>query len=255
MIPDSRVTVLAYHFWESEKYVQEFDRIARSFLETWKHCGNLKSVLVVNKIERCIEDFAAQHAHLSIQCESRLIPGNIFSLSNDCNSRLYTRFDTPYVMTIQNDGWPLRSGLEEFVGEWDFIGAPHIRDRWYLRVASSLMKFHPMNGGFSLRSHECCEQVAFWWNGKYKSIGDCLSASEDIFTTQFLPKNEPAFKRVMRFPNVSTALSFSYQKIEPYQRQKLPFGFHNLESLVELRRRGLINCETIISFGGSINEV
>lgn len=241
MICDPRVTVLAYHFWGPERYEQEFARIAHAFQETWKFCGNLKSVLVVNEMGKCVEKFASLHPHLSVQIEPRLVPGRVFSLSDDCNSRLYTRFDTPYVLTIQNDGWPLRSGLEEFVGKWDFIGAPHVRDRWWLRLASRVMNFHSMNGGFSLRSHECCEAVAFWWNSKYNCIGDCLSASEDIFTTQYLPQKEHSFRKAMRFPAVSTAISFSYQKMEPYRRHVLPFGFHNLQSLAELKRCGVLN--------------
>jgi hypothetical protein len=194
----------------------------------------------VNRVEKCAEDFAAKHSNLSIQVEPKLIPGKIFSLSDDCNSRLSTRFDTPYVLTIQNDGWPLRSGLEEFIGKWDFIGAPHIRNKWWLRMASRLMNFHPMNGGFSLRSHKCCELVSFWWNKKYNYMGDCLYSSEDIFATQFLPKKEPSYKKEMIFPEVAEALAFSYQKMEPYNRHDLPFGFHNINSLNELIKCGLL---------------
>lgn len=234
------VTILAYHFWNKDRYAQEFAKISHAFLESWKYCGNQKSVLVVNKVEKCVEDFASLHNNLSIQIEPRLIPGKIFSLSDDCNSRLSTRFDTPYVLTIQNDGWALRSGLNEFIGKWDFIGAPHIRDKWWLKIASQLMNFHPMNGGFSLRSHECCELVSFWWNKKYHQMGDCLSSSEDIFATQFLPKAESSYRKKMKFPRVSDAIKFSYQMMEPYQRDVLPFGFHNINSLNELTRCGLI---------------
>ena len=236
------VTILAYHYWDADVYDIAFKDIAHALEEAWRFCGFLKSVLVVNTVRPSLEHFIEDHPNLDVQIEPSLQPGCIFSLSNDCSSRLHTRFETPYVLIVQNDGWPLRSGIEDFLsGEWDFIGAPHVRDKWWLRLASQILNFHPMNGGFSLRSRECCSQVAYWWNKKYHHIlGDCLMSSEDIFCTHFLPQKEPAFRRAMHFPDVQTALSFSYQKMEQYSRDELPFGFHGKESFLELVRCGLI---------------
>lgn len=241
MVNENDVTVLAYHYWNADVYDTAFAEIVHALEETWRFCGLLKSILVVNIVRPCLEHFAECHPNLSVQIEPSLRPGSIFALSNDCSSRLYTRFETPYVLIVQNDGWPLRSGLYDFLnGDWDFIGAPHIRDRWWLRMASQFLNFHPMNGGFSLRSKKCCEQVAYWWNKKYHMLGDCDLSSEDIFCTHFLPRKEPAFRKAMHFPDVRTALSFSYQKMESYNRDKLPFGFHGKASFAELIRCGLI---------------
>lgn len=235
---ESKVTVLAYHFWEDEGYDDAFAKVAKAFGETWCHCGKLESVVVVNKVRPCVEKFAAANPQLSIQVEPRLVPGRIFTMSEDCNSRLYTRFSTPYVLIVQNDGWPLRGGLENFTGLWDFIGAPYVRDIWWKRLVANLIGFHPMNGGFSLRSRRCCEEVAKYWNGGYHRMGDCHFSSEDLFVTHFLPKHEPEFRRAMRFPDVRTALAFSYEEIGlPYTGRTKPFGFHRLDSLEMLLRK------------------
>lgn len=229
------VTVLAYHFWEDDGYDEAFSKVAAAFEEAWRYCGSLKSVVVVNKMRPSVERFAAEHPNLSVQVEPRLVPGKIFSMSEDCNARLHSRFDTPYVLTIQNDGWPLREGLESFVGLWDFIGAPYVRDRWYLRLGAWLLDRRPMNGGFSLRSKRCCELVAKYWNEKYHVLGDCRSSSEDMFVTEFLPKHEPEFRKAMRFPDLRTALKFSYEDIgQPFESSSVPFGFHRLDSRRQL---------------------
>lgn len=233
---NASVTALAYHFWDDAAYDREAARIAHAFRQTWKFCGRLPSVLVVNKVMPSIERFAGANANLSIQVEPSLKPGSVYTLSCDCNSRLATRFDTDYVLTIQHDGWPLRPWEGESPFKWDYIGAPLVRDRWYIRLASKFLDRHQMNGGFSLRSRECCEQVAYWWNKKYHAMGDCLNAAEDIFTTEFLPAKEPSFRKAMKFPDVVTAIAFSWHKLgnEPFRRETLPFGFHTMASFREL---------------------
>ena len=123
---ENEVTVLAYHFWDDQGYDAAFGRLALAVRETWRHCGQLRTVLVVNKTRPCIEAFAAENREVEVQVEPSLVPGDINSMSADCNSRLWTRFSTPYVLVIQADGYPLRGGLEEFVGKYDFIGAPYV---------------------------------------------------------------------------------------------------------------------------------
>ena len=114
---ENEVTVLAYHFWDDQGYDAAFGRLALAVRETWRHCGQLRTVLVVNKTRPCIEAFAAENREVEVQVEPSLVPGDINSMSADCNSRLWTRFSTPYVLVIQADGYPLRGGLEEFVGK------------------------------------------------------------------------------------------------------------------------------------------
>ncbi len=232
------VTVLAYHFWDEARYESEFARLAHSFEETWRFCGELESVIVANKVEKCLEDFAAAHRNLKIQVEPSLVPGRIFTMSADMNGKLYTRFNTPYVLIIQNDGYPLRSGLEEFVGKWDFIGAPYIGLQWWKRLVAGLANYHVQNGGFSLRSREICEAAAKLWNEKYRKLGDCTAASEDIFYTSTLVRREPAYRRKFRFATSRESLEFSWDASVPVPMpSKLPFGFHCDKSLAALNLR------------------
>lgn len=231
----AKVTVLAYFFWNDDGAPEAFGKIAYALEQTWRWCGHLRSVLVVNKRHECVERFGAEHDDVTVQVEPTLQPGSLYSMSVDCISRLHSRFETDYVLIVQDDGYPLRAGLEEFVGMWDFVGAPHVRNRWYLHLASRLLGFHPMNGGFSLRSKLCCEAAARLWTEKYHVLGDCPDTCEDWFYTGYLPKHEPSYKRQMRFPDVRTALRFSYEYLgQKYSIRGIPLGFHREKALEQL---------------------
>ena len=238
--PDPNVTTLSYHYWDIGRSKEAFRRLEHALRETWRHCGKLKAVIVVNRVDTWVESFAEQHSNVDLQVEPCLTPGKLWSLSHDCIANLHRRFDTDYVLTIQTDGYPLREGLSEFIGKWDYIAAPHICDVWWKRLASDVLQFRPMNGGFSLRSHECCEQVGYWWNRKYHELGDCHETVEDWFYTAYLPRMERSYRRAMRFPCISTALEFSYEAIGPWKRHRLPFGFHRMDSREILRSAGLL---------------
>ncbi len=233
-MPD--VTILAYHFWNANGYEDAFSKIAHAFMETWRHCGKLKSVLVVNECAPCVERFAAENPNLEIQIEPSLVPGKIFTMSADMNGRLFRRFKTPYVLIIQGDGYPLRPGLLDFVGKYDFIGAPYVGLQWWKGLAARLTNYHVQNGGFSLRSRAICEAAATYWNEKYKDMGDCVAASEDIFYTGTLVRRERRYRRLFRFATTHESLRFSWDAIVPIPKPDvLPFGFHGKKSLSALR--------------------
>ena len=155
-----KVTVLAYYFRSLKDDGVEFRPLSHAIRETWKHCGRLNTVLVVNEKLPSVVAFAAEHENVEIQIEPSLKPGDIQSMSNDCNGKLHTRFNTPYVLIVQDDGYPLRSGLEKFVGKYDFIGAPYIRDVWWKNLICGVMGCWVQNGGLSLRSKRICEAAA-----------------------------------------------------------------------------------------------
>ena len=147
-----KVTILAYYFRPKAGSDTGFLPLEHAIRETWKHCGYLKTVIVSNERLPPADAFAAKNINVEIQVEPSLIPGNIQSMSDDCNGKLYSRFSTPYVLIIQEDGYPLRQGLEEFVGKYDFIGAPYIRDIWWKNLVCGICGYWVQNGGFSLRS-------------------------------------------------------------------------------------------------------
>jgi hypothetical protein len=231
------VTVLAYHFWTDEGYDAAFKRVECAVRETWLKCGSMKTVLVVNKVRDCVKKFAECFPSVSVQKEESLLPGKIFTMSADCNGKLYARFSTPYVLVVQNDGFPLRKGIDDFVGKYDFIGAPYIRDIWWKQMVCKVMNCRVQNGGFSLRSHELCEKVAFYWQ-KYKDMGDVTDSSEDIFYTQFLPLRERAYRRMFKFAGFQESQKFSHDAIVPVScPEEMPFGFHGEKAFCELAEK------------------
>lgn len=124
------VTILIYTFPFPGKESEAFAKIVASIERTWRHCGKLKTVIVASHRFAEVERFAADHENVKLQIEPALVPGNIKTMSLDCIKNLYKRFTTPYVLIIQDDGYPIRAGLEEFVGKADFWGAPIISDGW-----------------------------------------------------------------------------------------------------------------------------
>lgn len=236
-IGSSEVTVLAYHFWNKDQIDIAFDAVECSICETWFHCGIMKTVLVVNQVTPHLETFAEKYSPwVKLVEEKRLIPGKIFSMSEDCNSRLYTRFDTPSVLIVQNDGFPLQSGLNQFIGKYDFIGAPYIRNIWWKRAICSLLKYWVSNGGFSLRSHEICEKASYYWNQKYYKLSDCNATSEDLFYTKTLLLHERKYRQNVKIANCREAIRFSYDGLMPFKKIPMPFGFHGARAFRLLKQ-------------------
>ena len=241
---DPRVTVLSYYFWAADPDGSKLARIECAFLETWRNCGRMKSVIVTHAATPALEKLAGNYAPLiEIQVEPSLAPGKLFSMSVDCNSRLPARFETEYLLIVQDDGFPLRAGLEAFVGKWDFIGAPYVRDKFPQQAFCKLFNCQVMNGGFSLRSRKICELAAFWWKKKYSSHRDDAWVSEDYFVTKTLPIFHSQFRRAVRLPSFAEALSFSYDAICAYEGDALPFGFHGALAFKIFSEAGLCGAD------------
>ena len=183
------VTVLTYYWGASpDNNEARFFRIESAFRETWLHCGAMRSVIVTDKVTPEVSRFAGDFPQVEVQIEPSLIPGSLDSMSFDCDSRLDTRFQTKYLLIIQDDGFPLQSGIERFLGIYDFIGAPYVRDRFISRFFAGILNFWTSNGGFSIRSHRMCEMAAYYWRSKYCNFkGDVHWLGEDAYYTETLP--------------------------------------------------------------------
>lgn len=237
----SDVTVLAYHFRDVLEFDAQFDSLECSIYETWRWCGQLKTRLVVNRITPHLETFASKFGHcVSLDVCAELIPGKIHTMSVDCNANLHRRFDSEYVLVVQNDGFPLRPGLDAFVGPWDFVGAPYVRNTWIKRQICSFLNCWVSNGGFSLRSKRICEQASFYWHKKYKKWPESRALSEDIFYTETLPLRERGYRRAMKIADFAHASAFSYDAASPDESASLPFGFHGARAFDALHARGKI---------------
>lgn len=237
--PDG-VTVLAYHFWRETGFAEAFEKIECAVHETWRHCGFMPTVLVCNRAHPSVERFAeAWSPWVSVQVESSLLPGEIYTMSADCNGKLYTRFETPSVLIVQNDGFPLRPGLERFLEKYDFIGAPYVRDIWWKRLICTILNCWASNGGFSLRSREICERVAFYWQRGYCAWPPGKKVSEDLFYTQTLPLRERDYRKRVTIADCRAAIDFSSDLILPGLLPTHPFGFHGAAAFRYLHRNGV----------------
>ena len=237
------VTILTYFWGASPENVEaQFSRVESAFRETWLQCGMMKSVIVTDRITPEVHRFSEAYPIVEIQVEPSLVPGNLDSMSFDCDSCLERRFKTRYLMIIQDDGFPLQPGLNEFLGKWDFIGPPYVRDKWFPRLIARLLNLWTSNGGFSIRTHRMCEMAAYYWRKKYcKFKGDVHWLGEDAYYTETLLKHEWKYNRTMKMADNRSALKFAYDIIVPQPIKELPFGFHRAETFVEFLKRGWVN--------------
>ena len=178
----SGVTVLTYFFRPRETADSYFPYTKCALYETWRLCGAMKTVIVSHEITPPVAEFANRFSDLvEVQVEPSLKsnpPGDVDSMSTDCNANLHKRFSTPEVLIVQDDGFPLRPGLEEFLGRWDFVGAPWPgRDDWITR---RLLKTSNLvgNGGFSLRSKAICQEASRLWNAGWHRLPRCYLMQE-----------------------------------------------------------------------------
>ena len=235
------VTFIAYWFWNDDRFVTRRHAILAPILMTRLHCGNIPGVLIANRTDTALEAFCEQHA-VRLIIEPALTRG-VRQLNTDYIRNLHTRFQTPYCLTIQDDGFPLRAGLDAFVGPYDYIGAPWdmSQDDWIGRTL--LFRSRAVgNGGFSLRSHAICEQAAWYFKHKYKILPYCFLHVDDFFFCRVLPTWETKYRKTMRFAPVETAATFSVEKhwAAYTGAGARTFGFHSAAAFQRLLADGRI---------------
>lgn len=237
--PRKDVTIVMYFFWRDDIASSKWPNFVGALLETWRNCGLLPTVIVTNMLHQCVQDFAAIYSNVDVQVEEELRPGDINSMSIDCNSKLHKRFSTKYVLIVQDDGFPLRRGLDEFVEmNYDFVGSPYCRAKKIPDLLTRILNFCPSNGGFSLRSKEICERAAYYWEKEY-SFRDFVvnEMSEDLFYTKTLPARSLSFWFNRRQASSIIAERFSYEGVFQLYSKTMPFGFHTATGFAALVRR------------------
>lgn len=201
--------------------------------------GILKTVIVANRHFPKLDAFAAAHKEVEIQIEPSLVPGDIATMSADCCGRLHSRFSTPYCLVVQDDGFPLRDTLRDFLGKWDFVGAPYVRVSWWRNLIAGALGYWMSNGGFSLRSKRICEAAAQYWRRKYAARHPSPMTIDDLFYTKTLPLRHPTFRFKFRIAPNKTALRFSYDAIVKQPLRKQPLGFHRAATFEALASSGV----------------
>lgn len=213
-----------------------------AILETWRQLGALKTILVTNRYSEPLTDFAEKHPYyVTLQIESSLRPGTTEDLSIDCLTKLGSRFDTEYALTVQDDGFPIRPGIEKFIGKWDFIGTPYRRANLLGLCAGTLRRHWPANGGFSLRSKRLCKLVSESFDPTWYKTLSPEERSEDIFITDILPRHNRMFAKKIKWADSYVAANFAYDASLPKNISKHPLGFHNAHAFRELSERGMIS--------------
>ena len=238
------ITIAVYHYWPDEIFDREFDYIEMSIRETWHFMGLMKVVLIINHVTPRIERFCQEFPKwVKIDLCPELMPGNVYSMCRDAIGKLHQRFDTPYVMYVHPDGWAIRSGVDPFVGKYDYIGAPFLPDRGNWVVKALLLKLNMVgNGGFSLRSRKLFEMGAWYYKRKYKLIPNCFLLYEDLFFTCVLPSYEKKYRDEIHFAPVDVAAQFALEdNVDLYQKfGGKPLGFHSWRAFARLVNDGHI---------------
>lgn len=224
-----QLTLVVYTFPPDSAEEDFFQWIECAILQSWSLLGALKCVIVAHKPFPAVERFARKYSLVELQIEPTLLPGKISTMSYDCNTRLYQRFTTPYCLVIQDDGFPLRDRMDEFLGRWDYIGAPLVRSG-FRRHLANFLHLATMNGGFSLRSRAFCSYVSHTWFHLWRHLLPPSSPlfPEDFFyttTMRLLPLTHWKF----RFPDEETAFRFSVDLLDGYVQNPpavSPLGFH-----------------------------
>lgn len=238
------VTIMAYHFWDDKRTDAQFDFLECSIRETWWQCGLLKTVLVVNSITKRMEEFASAFSGwVTLDLCHDLVPGSLYSMSADIINNLHKRFSSEYVLIVQNDGFPIRSGLDGFLGGYDYIGAPWVfgKDDWITRL---LLRYRSDvgNGGFSLRSSRLCEMTARYYRRKYKLLPYCYFLTEDYFICKTLPSWEKQYRETIRIAPPAIAATFALEDNVALHASvnARPFGFHGPTAFGRLLLAGQI---------------
>lgn len=221
------VTAIAYHYRRTPEELDESFWITEfAFLQTFKTQGVMPSVLVVNQPTKLTKAFCDKYS-VELQVAENLVPGkDIRSLCLDYVCNLHSRIKTPYVLTIQDDGFPLRPGLAEFVGKWDYVGAPWVRSTYYDVYPS---KYSVGNGGFSLRSKRLCEiasrvyrkrfsRLPYWW----------FLFGDDTFYCKTLRFWCRSAVRGLSWPTPAEATRFSIEHKLDFLGDEPPLGFHSV---------------------------
>ena len=217
------VTLLAYHFWDDERIDELFYRVECSFLCAFKCFGLMRSVLVVNKETPLIRRFCERFG-VELQVE-RGLSGGLPAMNIDCNANLHRRFNTEYVLTIESDGMPVRSGLESFVGKWDYVGAPWqvVRQPWYLRVFPDYLVG---NSGFCLRSKRICRYASVFYKMLFQWFPYNFLTIEDIFYCKTIRWLNPFARSKYAFPSPDEAAKFSIESGCQFAPLDPPMAFH-----------------------------
>ena len=243
------ITLVFYSFADNE---DDFDMHEFAILHTWRMLGKVLVTLITDRYTQRIKLFKEQHScYVSVVVSPKLKPGSIESMSEDCLSSLHEHFETPYCLVLQDDGFPIQDNLDQFLGKWDYIGAPSVRDSFRQHIADLLLR-DCLNGGFSLRSRRYCMAVASNWRiwgsrySKFRGFGP-----EEDFLYSCVMRINPWMRIRYRFPGARVARNFAFFDLlggfDASTLKEKPFGLHGQSTIWQFR-------ETMRGFGYDLDS-
>ena len=236
----NKVTLVVYSF-PHKGTESAFDLVECAIRQSWCALGMLKTTIVVNRHFPEVDAFACKFGSwIDVQVENTLIPGDIASMSADCNGRLFSRFATQYCLVVQDDGFPLHDRLSDFIGRYDFVGAPYVRRAWWREAICGMLGTWVSNGGFSLRSRNICKAAALYWRQKWQARHPCEATVDDLYYTRTLPLRHLLYRFRFRIANVHVALGFSYDDAVNQPLDRVPMGFHRASTFETLQKHNII---------------
>ena len=231
------VTIVTYTYPQHE---DDFIQVEFAILHTWRMLGRMNTTIVANKPFQRLKDFAAKwNDSITLQFQPALTSGTNRCLSYECLKSLHKRFSSPYCLTIQDDGFPMQANLSDFLGKYDFLGAPLIRARvWPLEILIEKSHSAWLNGGFSLRTMKICQAAAQCFQRWEQSASNPEGyPQEDYFFTK-TARSYPDFERAIKFPPLQRAREFSAQDlfgcVNIHARKYSSFGFHGPTTAIQL---------------------
>ena len=230
----SDVTLVIYSFGGFD--IHEFP-----ILHTWRLLGKMPVSIVTDEPSASVVDFQKKCPDfVSVKMTDGLVRGDTNSMSTDCMTNLYKYFDTPYCLIIQDDGFPIQDNFDQFLGKWDCIGAPSVRDSFRQHIADLLLK-DCLNGGFSLRSRRYCQAVARnWqtWGRRYSKLRGF--GPEEDFLYSCVMRLNPWMRIRYRLPGAKTARRFAFFDLlggfDARGLKEVPFGLHGQSTIWQFRK-------------------
>ena len=238
----SEVTLLAYFVPPRDRLDERFPRLECAVREAWRHCGLLRTVIVVDRESAPVRAFADSipNGLVRVQAEPSLAPNRPEAAAADLNAKLAERVSTNLVLTVREDAFPVRPGLAAYMDGLDFVGAPRARGGWWARFVARLLNSHAMDGAFSLRSLKLARLVAEEWAARGAGKPWRAAFDDGVFATRTLPRASFAYRRAVRFPEPSEAAVFCYDATGPAPGRGPPFGFRGAAAFKVLLDKGLV---------------
>ncbi len=215
----------------------------------------LKTVFIANMEAKELSELRLRFPQwIEVRIADTLVPepfpDDIQSMSIDMDANLADRFDTDYVLVFQDDGFPLRPGLEKFLGKYDYYGSPLRSITPIQHLKGMLTHVWPSNGGFSLRSRNCCLWANKLFREHYAMKTYRRSFCEDIFYTSTLPRHHAEYRKYVRIAPATSAHHFSFEGFNMNNDLKpgasCPFGFHSSRGFSFLYRNRILPAELIV---------